>query len=310
LAHGSDAGGSIRLPASACGVVGLKPSRGRVSNELPGWDMLLQEGPIARTVADAAAMLDAIQGYAPGDPFWAPPPTRPFVEEARTDPGRLRIGFLTDVPAREKADDIVYSHDNDPTDAESQAAVRAVAASLAGLGHDVAEEAPDWGGWDLGAVLMWGYTAPWLAMEEELPPFEVLDPIQQVSLEMIRKVSLKDYMRMMNDGVRRTRDIVSFWDNHDILVMPTVGAPTPRVDELREPDGKPSPKLRIGPFCFIWNVTGQPAISLPLATFSDGMPLGVQMVGAPGDEATLLRLAGQLEAAFPQSKRRPASYQM
>jgi len=307
IAHGSDAGGSIRLPAGACGVVGLKPSRGRVSNELPGWDLLLQEGPLARTVADAAAMLDTIQGYAPGDPFWAPQLQRPFREEAGADPGRLRIGFMTDVKdGTPPGDGSVYARAAVPAQAEVQEAVRAVAEKLEGLGHSVAEEAPDWGGWELSPVLMWGYTAPWLAMEDELPPFSVLDPIQQKALEMIRKVSLKDYVKMMNAGQRRAREVVSFWNDHDILVLPTVAGPASRIEELRDAEGGPSRDLPIGPFCFFWNVTGQPAISLPLATFSDGMPLGVQLVAAPGAEATLIRVSAQLEAAMAGPRRRPA----
>lgn len=304
LAHGSDAGGSIRLPAGACGVVGLKPSRGRVSNEMTGSELLVQEGPLTRTVADAAAFLDCIHGPVVGDPYWAPPPDRPFLKEVGSDPGSLRVAFMCDLPDVEPTAGTLYNFSS-PTSPEVAEAIRLTVATLAGLGHAVSEGGPDWGGADFVNAMIWGQAAPWLAMGSSLPSFDLLDPIQRHSLSQLESLPTRTYFSMTFAALRRAREVVRFWDEVDVLLLPTSSGRPNLISELRDAEGLPSRHLNIGPFCYFWNITGQPAISLPIAQDSLGLPIGVQLIGRPGDEATLLRLASQLEMALPWRSRRP-----
>lgn len=309
IAQGSDAGGSIRLPAAVCGVVGLKPSRGRVSNEMPGAEFLVQEGPLARTVADASAMLDCLEGQVTGDPYWAPPPQRPFLQEVGRDPGHLRIAYMTGLGKLEPSGGSLYDFSS-ATSPDVADTVRLAASALANQGHTVTEAGPNWGGAEFTNAMVWGHTASWLALEDELPPLDTLDPIQQHSLSELSRLKLKDFLTMTYGAVRRARQVVRFWDGFDILLLPTVSGPPNLISELRDEKGLPARDLNIGPFCFFWNITGQPAISLPLSQDSAGLPIGVQLVGRPADEATLLRVSAQLELALPWAQRRPALAQM
>jgi len=324
LAHASDAGGSIRMPASFCGTVGLKPSRGRVSTG-PIPNMLAQDGPIARTVSDAAALLDAIAGYDTGAPFWAAPPVRRFLDEVAGPPRRgLRVAFTPDVPlARSRPENV--------------AAVEQTAALLEALGHQVEAAAPQWPNADpvaetakkvgeltgeraadaqapaggTPAVMQHGapkdlysvFGARFLLIEDQVPSPELLDPLLQTFLHDLHQLTLKDYLAIETGMYLAAEKTLRFFDTYDVLVTPTVPYPAPLVAELRDPAGTYATESLFA--TCTWNMTGQPAITLPLASYADGLPLGVQLVGRPGDEATLLQLAAQLEEARPWSDRRP-----
>jgi amidase len=326
LSHASDAGGSIRMPASFCGVVGLKPSRGRVSTG-PIPNMLAQDGPISRTVRDAAAMLDAIAGYDAGAPFWAAPPSRPFLDELGRPPRALRVAFTADVPLAQSRP-------------ESVAAVEDVAALLDTLGHQVAAAAPHWPSADPlietakklaqlageaddaasgpgpggAAVMQHGapralysvFGARFLLIEDQVPSPELLDPLLQTFLHDLHQLSLKEYLAIESGMYLAAEKTLQFFEGYDILVTPTVPYPAPLVSEVRNPDSIYSAE---GLFSTCtWNMTGQPAITLPLSAHDGGLPLGVQLVARPGEEATLLQVAAQLEEARPWSKLRPPGF--
>ncbi len=300
VAHGSDAGGSIRQPAAACGVVGLKPSRGRVPNELAGFDWLSQEGPLSRSVQDAAAILDCIAGPSSGDQYRLAPPQRPFAEEVHEPPRALRIGCLTGSNHQlHQASEGGYTLEQTMKDG-----VLRTASVLEGAGHYVTEDGPDWGGMTHSDATSQYLAAAWMALEPQLPPLAMLDPIQQRALSEIRGVSLQSYLQIINRAQLRARVVERFWTRHDALLTPTLAGVPPLVSELRRPDGSMG-ELNEGPFTFFWNITGQPAISLPLHQTDDGFPIGVQVVTRVGDEATLINLAAQLEELMPWSARRP-----
>ena len=295
ISQGSDGGGSIRIPASCCGVLGLKPSRGRISNApfVPGIG-LGTTGPLARTTTDAASYLDAVTGYEWGDPFPAPPPERPFADEVGVEPGRLRVAFTTDPPI-----------DAD-VDAACVAAARDAADLLATLGHDVEEAAPEWG----GDGLMDDFRAVWQTAPALYPVKDssVLSPLNQAFLRGARETSSADYAAAVSRLQLRARKILPLWSNHDLLLTPTLATPPVPVGWDTEPDDpweQFDRAARFTPFTAAFNVTGQPAVSLPLHWTDEGLPVGVQLVGPPSGEALLLRVASQLEAAHPWIGRRP-----
>ncbi len=295
IAHGTDGGGSIRIPASCCGVVGLKPARGRVSSAPFGsLEGLSTSGPITRTVEDAALMLDVLAGYEPGDPWWAPPPAQPFAEAATTPSGRLRIA-VTATPPVETA-----------VDPECMAALSAAADLLTELGHDVQESTPPWIEPDLidSFVRVW-QVGPALHPVEDL---SLLTDLNRELVEAARTTSAADYGRTVQQLQAISRRIVSFWDEVDIVVTPTLALPPVPIGWQDEADGAFA-KLRrntaFTPFTAVANLTGQPAMSLPLHWSAGGVPIGVQLIGPPAGEATLLALAAQIEIARPWSGRRP-----
>ena len=295
IAQGSDGGGSVRIPASCCGLFGLKPSRGRVSNApfVPGIG-LGTTGPLARSVGDAAAYLDVVAGYEWGDPFPAPPPERPFADEVGADPGRLRIAFTTGSPIGTEVD---------PACAE---AARGAAELLASLGHEVTEAAPNWDGNRLmeDFLPVW-QTAPSL--------YSISDPAELTDLNRwfyarAAETSSPDYAGAIGRLQLRARSVVAHWADHDLLLTPTLAMPPAPIGWETEPDDPREQfdrAARFTPFTAVFNVTGQPAVSLPLHWTDDGLPIGVQLVGPPLGEALLLRIAAQLEAARPWRDRRP-----
>jgi amidase len=295
IAQGSDGGGSVRIPASCCGLVGLKPSRGRVSNApfVPGIG-LGTTGPLARTVADAAAYLDVVAGYEWGDPFPAPPPERPFSEEVGADPGRLRIAITTEAPI------------DTTVDPACVAAARDTAELLASLGHEVVEAAPDWG----GEALMEDFLPVWQVIPAMYPvpdPAELTD-LNRWYLEGAAATGSTDYAAAVGRLQLRARRITALWADVDLLLTPTLALPPMPVGWDTEPDdpGEQFDRaVRFTPFTAAFNVTGQPAVSLPLHWTDDGLPVGVQLVGSPLGEALLLRVSSQLEAARPWADRRP-----
>jgi amidase len=299
LAHASDGGGSIRNPAGACGVVGLKPSRGRVTHAPEfgeRWDGCSTELAITRSVRDVAGFLDAVSGYAPGDPAPAPPPLRPFAEEVGRDPGRLRIGTYVGSPASD----------------EPKVAVEQCAALLAELGHHVEDTHPaalDEEGF--GAHLA-ASIAVAVARDVELisertgapVPEDGLEPATWAFVERGRATSATEHVANLEALHRYSRRLCQWWaDGNDVLVTPTMGEPPPRIGELKGADVERI--VRLVPYTAAYNVSGQPAIALPLHQSTDGLPVGVQLVAAYGREDLLLRLASQLEAAAPWAHRRP-----
>ena len=295
VAHGSDGGGSIRIPASCCGVFGLKPSRGRVSaapfHSLEG---LSTSGPLARSVEDAAALLDVLEGYEPGDPWWAPPPEQPFVDEVATSPGRLRIA-VTDIPPIDV-----------PVDDQCRTALRSAADLLADLGHDVVDATPPWREPDL----MHTFIAVWQVGPALHPVADpgLLTPLNRGLVESSRATSAADYARAVARLQALARRVVAFWRETDVVLTPTLALPPVPIGWQDAVEGPIEQLLRnaeFTPFTAIVNLTGQPAMSLPLHWSADGLPIGVHAIGPPAGDALLLRLAAQVEAARPWADRRP-----
>jgi amidase len=295
VAQGSDGGGSIRIPASCCGVFGLKPSRGRVSSApLASVDGFGTSGPLARTVADAAALLDVLEGYETGDAWWAPPPERPFAEEVRREPGRLRVGLTTSPPAKV------------PVDPACAAAAEDAASLLVELGHEVEEVDPDWH----EPELMRLFTAVWQTYPGLFPLEDesVLSPLNRALLDSARATSSVDYAGALFRLQVTARKVVALWGRVDVLLTPTLALPPVPIgwqDEEADPWAQFARGALFTPFTPIVNVTGQPAASLPLTWSEDGLPIGVQLVGPPAGEASLLRLCAQVERARPWAERRP-----
>ena len=295
IAQGSDGGGSIRIPASCCGVFGIKASRGRVSNApfVPGIG-LGTTGPLARTTLDAAAYLDVVSGYEWGDPFPAPEPERPFADEIGADPGRLRIA-LTSTPPLET--------DVDPA---CVAAVRDAAELLASLGHEVQEAKPDWG----GPQLMDDFLPVWQAVPAlyPIPDVAVLTPLNRWFLERAAGTSSPEYAAAIGRLQLRARRLTALWSSFDLLLTPALAmlpAPLGWDTEPDDPREQFDRAARFTPFTAAFNVTGQPAVSVPLHWTESGLPVGSQLVGPPFGEALLFRVSSQLEAARPWAARRP-----
>ena len=306
LAHGSDGGGSIRMPASCCGVVGLKPSRGRVSPAPgPGDPMGLgTEGPIARSVGDVALALDVMAGPCAGDAWSAPAPAAPFARAPEREPRRLRVAVTVRAPTSAAVDPACAG------------AVRALGDLLAELGHDVEEAAPEWDDpeWMGRFVAHWsaGVGAGVEALGERtagaLEPAR-LEPLTRALVEASRRMTALEYVRDLGWLRGYARRVLGSW-RWDVLVTPTIAGPPPAIGSLGSGPGEPVTEVlwrvaELVPFTPPWNVTGQPALSLPLSQSPDGLPLGVQLVGPPAGEEILLSLAGQIERTVPWSARRP-----
>ena len=297
IAHGSDGGGSIRIPASCCGLVGLKPSRGRVSSAPwpAGMFGLATHGPIGRTVRDVAALLDVMSGYELGDEYVAPALERPFADETLQSPERLRIGVAVDPPV-----DV-------PVAEECVAAVRSTADVLSDLGHDVVEAAPPWNGEELSRhfVRVWRHGPATSGIDAEQ-----LEPHNRALADDAAKTPGPELAASLQYLRAEARRFLPVWQEIDVLVTPTLAlppVPTGWAFEGSEDDPRAVVRRQrlFVPFTQIFNVTGQPALSLPLH-WSGDVPIGVQFAGRPFEEATLLRLGAQLEAARPWADRRPS----
>ena len=306
VAHASDGGGSIRVPASCCGLVGLKPTRGRVSMGPTIGDInhgLVVEHALTRSVRDTAALLDVMAGPMPGDPYFAPPPLRPFADEVDAAPGRLRIGFTT---RRLTALGTVAEAEPDCI-----AAVERAAALLAELGHQVEEAhidalfAPEY---VPRFIAIWaaGVAAGVNGWEDvlgiKIGPDDV-EPLTWALTELGNTVSSSTYLRNWTWLQVNARQVQRFWKDHDLLLTPTLAEPPPPLGSFLEPPGNPMQSFArataFTPFTPAWNATGQPAISLPLHRTADGLPVGVQLVGAYAREDLLIRIASQIEEAVP-----------
>ena len=305
LAHGSDGGGSIRIPAACCGLVGLKPSRGRVSRGPDqGEDFLVQDGVLTRTVGETAELLDLLAGYEPGDASWAPPPSEPFAAAAGREPGRLRIAFTTGAAVQAELDP------------QCERALRDAAGLLSSLGHELEEVDAPWAGQDLLRVFTLVFGTP-VAMgvlfgaqvTGREPSEELVEPLTWTIWNGIRERTALDYMLARTQLAAASRGIVALWSNFDVVMTPALAQRPVHIGDIDACSDDPWEDFRrsgeFTPYTAVFNVTGQPAISLPLFHGDDGLPLGVQLAGRPADEATLLSLAAQLEAARPWADRRP-----
>lgn len=295
IAQASDGGGSIRIPASCCGLYGLKPSRGRTSPAPQGDTYGLSvQGPVARTVADAAAYLDALAGPEPGDPFVAPRPERPFLDEVGRPPGRLRVALVLEPPVDVQVDPAC------------KAAARVTAGVLSELGHDVEEVAPGWDAASLGEL----FAVVWQTIPALYPGLQAsdLEPLNAEFLARSEATSSADYVRAYVQLQTYGRRVADFVGRYDVVLTPTLAQPPVPVGWIREP-ADPQEQyeraLAFTPFTAPVNVAGLPAASLPLAWTDGGLPLGVQLVAGYGDEPVLLRLSAQLEEARPWADRRP-----
>lgn len=306
--HGNDMGGSIRIPASACGLVGLKPSRARTSlgPELGEyWGMLTHEGVLTTTVRDTAALLDAIAGPWPGDPYSAPPPARPFAAEVGAEPGRLRVGVRTSIPGGD-----------DQAAPDCVAAVESTARLLEAQGHIVE---PAWPA-ALDHMEVWtSYVQMiscalardldrWQEATGDVITADDVEPGTWVLAEGGRATSGAGYLEAVEIVQRHGRALAGWWetDGFDLLLTPTLAQLPPTIGEVGpNADSAEAYEVmaRISAFVVPWNITGQPAISLPPHAGAGGVPVGVQLVAPYGREDLLLRVAAQLEQAAPWSQR-------
>jgi amidase len=298
-AHANDGAGSIRIPASCCGLVGLKPSRGRVPRLSQSWLGGVVEGSVTRTVADTAALLDVIAGPDPLSWYNAPAPERPFREEVGADAGRLRIGLMDHGPQ------------GMPIDPDCAEAARRTAAALEELGHHVEPvDVPTISEELIGPFNL--MVAASLGEHVEDVDFSKAEPHIAHQFAIAQQVSSLDYVYAMRQLERISRALLAeSWHGFDVLLTPTMAVTPPPVGAILEAshaNPEAPAELVIGTVAFtgFGNITGLPGISLPVHWTDDGVPVGAQLVGSPFDEATILRLAGAVEQALPWADREPA----
>ncbi|MBI4763887.1 MAG: amidase [Deltaproteobacteria bacterium] len=308
LAHGNDGGGSIRIPAACCGLVGLKPTRGRNSLAPNLGDImggLVCEHVLSRSVRDSAAALDATEGYVAGDPYSAPPKKNPYTQEIKTDPGRLKIAFWEGSPQGE------------PLHEEAVKAVRGAAKLCSELGHEVEEAGPAINEEGAATAFFAVYAAGLASTVEVLkqitgvqPTLENMESLTFNFYEMGRQVTAAQYLNAVALLQRLSREFAAFFEKYDLWITPALGCPPLKVGTIDFQS--PSASLedpRIAVFAHTnpyYNISGQPALSLPLHWTAEGLPLGVLFGGKYGDEAMLFRLAGQIEQARPWKDRYPS----
>jgi amidase len=305
VAHGNDMGGSIRVPAAHCGLVGLKPSRARTTlgpdhGEL--WGPMTHEHVLTRSVRDTAAVLDAIAGPGVGDPYVAPPPARPFLDEVGADPGRLRVGYRTHTPTGDSHTEVVHG-------------VTAAADLLSALGHDVDAELDDPTFGEMLPLLFSTIVARevdrWSDVLGRPIELDELEPANAFFVEMGRGVTGVQWLHALESVQAWARGIAGwFAGGYDVLVLPVTPEPPTQLGDLTVAgQGDPFTLIMrvagLTTFTFPFNITGQPAISLPMHWTDGGLPIGVQLVAPYGREDMLLRVAAQLEAAQPWDQRRP-----
>lgn len=306
-AQGSDGGGSIRIPAAACGLVGLKPSRGRISSGPDfGDNFLSTNGALTRTVADSAALLDILAGYEAGDATWAPPPLEPFANALKHVPTPLRIAFTTVSPL------------GTPVDPAAITATQDAAKLLESLGHQVVEMTPPvWQTAELEPAFNAIYAAGIASgvrggarITRRAPAPELVEPLTWWFYEQAMRTSGAELLESITLLQQYARQLIAFFFQYDVLVTPALAQRPLPIGYLNTQGADPVAEWRKAaaytPFTPIFNVSGQPAISLPLYQGEDGLPLAVQLVAPPLGEALLLNLAAQLEAAAPWAGRRPA----
>jgi amidase/6-aminohexanoate-cyclic-dimer hydrolase len=308
MAHATDGGGSIRIPASNCGLFGLKPSRGRnpfgpdVGEGLAG---MATGHCVSWSVRDSAALLDATAGPAPGDPYAAPALIRPLVEELHVSPGRLRIALCRS------------DFEGNPVDGDAESAVEEAARLMESLGHHVEEARPDFAGLSLmqawrvipAVNLLLVVNARARALGREPAPGDV-EPVTWEWMQLGRRLGADDYMAAVAQMHQVGRRLGEFLTRYDLLMSPTLGRPTLPlgVMDMNTTDVEAFVQLVFGevaPFTTLFNQSGGAAMSVPLGSTADGMPVGIQFGGTLGCEPLLIRLAAQLEQARPWRGRRP-----
>lgn len=305
LAHATDGGGSIRIPASCCGLFGLKPTRARITAGPEGGEGLnglASQHVVSRSVRDSAALLDAIAGPMPGDPYMAVPPERPYLEEAGREPGRLRVAYAKAAPT------------GVPLEPACVAAVEDAARLCEQLGHHVEEASPDFDAQAVERGFQMIFAANTMAniaraTAGAMPERNLVEPLTYALAELGRTFSAAEYILNLQSMHRQSRRIAGFFNRFDIWLTPTL-AQTPRAighfdiesDDVQAWLAKLAAYL---PFTYPFNITGQPAASVPLYWTAGGLPIGCQFVARYGEEGLLLRLCAQLEQARPWFDRRP-----
>jgi amidase len=308
IAHASDGGGSIRIPASCCGLFGMKPTRARTPMGPlvgEGWGSLSVSHVVSRSVRDSAAMLDATQGTAPGDPYQAPRPERPYLDETRVAPERLRIALQRGAMSGARVD------------AEVLRALDEAAALLGSLGHSV-EETTLPGAWDELAHALWVLVASNVSLSVRrqaeqagriLSP-DLVDPVTWNAVEFSRTLDVEAYPAALQSIHRQGRLMAAFHETYDVILSPTLAMPAPPLGVLRTDNADLEAYGRalvaFMPFTQLFNMTGQPSMTVPLAWSEAGLPIGMMFSAPFGDEATLFRLAAQLEQAKPWFDKVPA----
>ncbi len=298
FAQGSDGGGSVRIPASVCGLFGVKPARGRISAGPIVGDVtgLATNGPLARTVRDAAAMLDAMAGPMPGDPHWAPPPAQSYLSACDEAPGRLRIGRYCEngLSAEGLDPQVLQAYD-------------AASALLADLGHDVEDiDSP------FDPSLVPSFEVVWAVSSAGMP----VDPAREGELRPLtrwlrergRATTAPQFTAAMAALQLASRRAIAATSAYDVVLTPTLAglpAPVGWFQAAGDPRAEFGRMIGWTPFTAVYNTSGQPAVSVPLHWTPEGLPVGTMLVGRPADEATLLRLSAQLEQARPWRDRHP-----
>ena len=305
VAHANDGGGSLRIPAACCGLVGLKPSRGRISRGPDlGDSFLVSDGVLSRTVAETALLLDVLAGYEPGDATWAPRPVEPYALAMRRDPGRLRIAVT-----------LANALDVD-ADPEIVHGLHSAAQLLRDLGHEVVEDAPPLPppeSLDIFLQVFGPGITLGIGLGERLaerPPDEdEIEPLSRALLELARALPATSYLTAVAQLQLLARGTVAFFADYDLMLTPVLASRPLPIGELHGCGSEPLEDLRrsgtFAPYTPLFNVTGQPAISIPIGFGEDGLPTAVQLAARPLGEETLLQVAAQIEAARPWADRRP-----
>ncbi|RLV51126.1 amidase [Nocardioides mangrovicus] len=297
VAQGSDGGGSIRIPASCCGIVGFKPSRGVVSSA-PGYGDpigLATSGPLARTVRDAAALLDVLAGRAVGDPYWTP--TQPYLAACDVEPRRLRVARFVEP--------ILMDAEVHPA---CHRAWEDASRLLESLGHEV-EDVPVPIPREAAEVFLTCWTVLTAVTPVPAEQRHLLRPLTRWQIEQGEQVSGPDFGRAIGETRRIAARALAALAAYDVVLTPTLAQPPLPVGVLRDdedPEADFHAQGRFTPWTSSWNITGMPAVSLPLHQSDDGLPVGVMLAGRPGEDAALFSLAAQVEAARPWADRRPS----
>ncbi|WP_308404018.1 amidase [Streptomyces rhizosphaericus] len=301
VAHGNDGGGSIRMPSSCCGLLGLKPSRGRVPSYVPTWDHAVVEGAITRTTRDAAALLDIMSVPDRLAMYQAPPPERPFADEVGRDAGQLRIGLLLDAPT------------GVPVAPECVAAAEHTARLLEALGHKVFPAAPRF----FSHQAFLGYATTILDAAQWAAPYDdpgLAEPHMRYRMRQAEARHSGLYVQASQLLMAEAREARAQWGReYDVLLTPTMACPPPLVGHCLEennarPDGPRLVETQMISFTSVCNITGLPAVSIPTYTSDAGLPIGSQLIGGPWDEAVLIRLASALENLDGWARRHPTGF--
>jgi amidase len=306
VAHGNDGGGSLRIPGACCGLVALKPSRGRVSRGPDlGDSFLASDGVLTRTVTETAQVLDVLAGYEVGDATWAPRPIEPYASAVRRDPGRLRIAMT--------ATNAIGAE----VDPECMRGMRAAGELLSSLGHEVEEASPAWPGGDAMGLFLQAFgpaVSLGISYGELLagrPPEEdEIEPLSRAVFDLAGELTSVGYLGAIAQLQAVARGIVAFFAEYDLLLTPALAERPLKIGECHGYGADPMADLersgRFTPFASLFNVTGQPAIAIPVGFGDDGLPTAAQLVAKPLGEDTLLQVAAQMEAALGRPARAAA----